>query len=42
MEPVGVLTLEFDDGEVFQWSKVYIYTNFGFYFCCLFGSEIIL
>ncbi|KAG7546564.1 Pleckstrin homology domain [Arabidopsis suecica] len=22
VEPVGVLTLEFDDGEVFQWSKV--------------------
>ena len=22
LEPVGVLTLEFDDGEVFQWSKV--------------------
>ncbi|XP_019434400.1 PREDICTED: oxysterol-binding protein-related protein 2A-like isoform X2 [Lupinus angustifolius] len=22
LEPVGVLTLEFDDGEIFQWSKV--------------------
>ncbi|KAL1201694.1 Oxysterol-binding protein-related protein 2A [Cardamine amara subsp. amara] len=22
VEPVGVLTLEFDDGEIFQWSKV--------------------
>ena len=22
LDPVGVLTLEFDDGEVFQWSKV--------------------
>jgi oxysterol-binding protein 1 len=24
LDPVGVLTLEFDDGEVFQWSKVHI------------------
>jgi len=24
LDPVGMLTLEFDDGEVFQWSKVYI------------------
>ena len=24
LDPVGTLTLEFDDGEVFQWSKVYI------------------
>jgi hypothetical protein len=22
VDPVGVLTLEFDDGEIFQWSKV--------------------
>lgn len=22
LDPVGVLTLEFDDGEIFQWSKV--------------------
>lgn len=22
LDPVGVLTVEFDDGEVFQWSKV--------------------
>lgn len=22
LDPVGALTLEFDDGEVFQWSKV--------------------
>lgn len=22
LDPVGVLTLKFDDGEVFQWSKV--------------------
>jgi len=22
LDPVGILTLEFDDGEVFQWSKV--------------------
>ena len=22
LDPVGTLTLEFDDGEVFQWSKV--------------------
>lgn len=22
LDPVGMLTLEFDDGEVFQWSKV--------------------
>ncbi|EFH48917.1 hypothetical protein ARALYDRAFT_490050 [Arabidopsis lyrata subsp. lyrata] len=22
LEPVGILTLEFDDGEIFQWSKV--------------------
>lgn len=22
LDPVGVLTLEFDDGEVYQWSKV--------------------
>lgn len=26
LDPVGILTLEFDDGEIFQWSKVcYIY-----------------
>lgn len=25
LDPVGVLTLEFDDGEVFQWSKVEIF-----------------
>ncbi len=24
IDPVGVLTLEFDDGEIFQWSKVCI------------------
>ena len=24
LDPVGVLTLEFDDGEIFQWSKVCI------------------
>ena len=24
LDPVGILTLEFDDGEVFQWSKVYL------------------
>lgn len=23
LDPVGVLTMEFDDGEVFQWSKVF-------------------
>ena len=23
VDPVGVLTLKFDDGEVFQWSKVW-------------------
>jgi hypothetical protein len=22
LDPIGVLTLEFDDGEVFHWSKV--------------------
>lgn len=22
LDPVGILTVEFDDGEVFQWSKV--------------------
>lgn len=22
LDPVGLLTLEFDDGEVYQWSKV--------------------
>ena len=22
LDPVGILTLEFDDGEIFQWSKV--------------------
>lgn len=22
LDPVGILTIEFDDGEVFQWSKV--------------------
>lgn len=25
LDPVGALTLEFDDGEVFQWSKVPLY-----------------
>lgn len=25
LDPVGVLTLEFDDGEIFQWSKVCSY-----------------
>lgn len=24
VDPVGILTLEFDDGEVFQWSKVFL------------------
>ena len=24
LDPVGLLTVEFDDGEVFHWSKVYI------------------
>lgn len=24
LDPIGVLTLEFDDGEIFQWSKVSI------------------
>jgi hypothetical protein len=24
LDPVGILTLEFDDGEVFQWSKVHL------------------
>mgnify|MGYP001794385977 CR=1 FL=1 len=24
LDPVGLLTLKFDDGEVFQWSKVWI------------------
>ncbi|XP_058071163.1 uncharacterized protein LOC131220217 [Magnolia sinica] len=28
LDPVGFLTLKFDDGEVFQWSKV---TTFVFY-----------
>lgn len=23
LDPEGILTLEFDDGEIFQWSKVY-------------------
>ena len=23
LDPVGILTLEFDDGEIFQWSKVW-------------------
>jgi len=27
LDPVGILTLEFDDGEVFQWSKVYLTTS---------------
>jgi ABC-type uncharacterized transport system permease subunit len=25
LDPVGVLTLEFDDGEIFKWSKVKFY-----------------
>lgn len=24
LDPVGILTLEFDDGEIYQWSKVYL------------------
>lgn len=24
LDPLGILTLEFDDGEVFQWSKVFL------------------
>lgn len=24
LDPVGILTLEFDDGEVFHWSKVLV------------------
>lgn len=27
LDPVGELTLEFDDGEVFQWSKVLLHTS---------------
>jgi len=27
LDPVGILTLEFDDGEVFQWSKVFLTTS---------------
>jgi hypothetical protein len=25
LDPVGVLTLEFDDGEIFKWSKVKVF-----------------
>jgi hypothetical protein len=25
LDPVGVLTLEFDDGEIFKWSKVIVF-----------------
>jgi hypothetical protein len=25
VDPVGTLTLQFDDGEVFQWTKVFFY-----------------
>ncbi|CAI9114591.1 OLC1v1015347C1 [Oldenlandia corymbosa var. corymbosa] len=34
LDPVGVLTLEFDDGEVFQWSKVKNFLQYqGFLHC---------
>jgi len=29
LDPVGVLTLEFNDGEIFQWSKVSIVKSHG-------------
>jgi hypothetical protein len=35
LDPVGVLTLEFDDGEVFQWSKVKVKTLFSLLCSCL-------
>ena len=40
LDPVGLLTLEFDDGEVYQWSKVlhqllfYIVFIVFFFFIC--------
>ena len=41
LDPVGVLTLEFDDGEIYQWSKVcdheYLYEK-----CSLLGSSWML
>ena len=30
LDPVGLLTLEFDDGEVFQWSKVCFWHSVAF------------
>lgn len=29
LDPVGALTLEFDDGEIFQWNKVCTPLTFG-------------
>lgn len=35
VDPVGILTLEFDDGEVFQWSKVRLSTVQQSFMLCL-------
>lgn len=37
LDPEGILTLEFDDGEVFQWSKVSL-EKMGDYYIFLFNS----
>lgn len=38
VEPVGILTVEFDDGEIFQWNKVCSTTRDAkiFYWCYIF------
>lgn len=28
LDPIGYLTIEFDDGEVFYWSKVQFFSNY--------------
>lgn len=39
LDPVGVLTLEFDDGEILQWSKVWTWRLIYCLVCARFLSE---
>lgn len=39
LDPVGILTLEFDDGEVFQWNKVFLWCFKGYSFYAQFGLK---
>ena len=39
LDPVGILTLEFDDGEIFQWSKVNPFSRYVCGKCCIEARE---